>query len=86
MIFDAVSIRNLVAPTPTTSNTIGILLLEAALPANSIECAVSLSKMTRLSAKALLLLQLSSTSYWARAMIGDAPIASRLFATKFMAT
>jgi hypothetical protein len=82
----AVSVRSFVAPAPTGSRMIGTPSAVAFLPALSIDAIHASSSVPMFSTSALAKATISSTSFSACAITGDAPAASRRFAVKFITT
>ena len=82
----AVSVRYVVAPTPTGSSTTGIPRAFAALPASSIASIQWSESVPMLRTSADARPTISSTSCGACAMTGSAPSASVAFAVSFMTT
>ena len=85
-IRSAVSLRSLVAPTPTGSSTTGAPAAFAAFPASSIESIQCFDSVPMFRTSAPATDAISSTSSIACAMTGRAPSASVAFAVSFMTT
>jgi len=80
MIFRAELVRRAVAPEPTGSRMMGILRAEAIFPALTMESTHSSVRVPIFNTRAPARQTISSTSFGAWAITGEAPIAKRALA------